>query len=103
MFFPTLLLAIRNLLLHKLRSALTLLGTILGVASVIAMLSIGEGSKQEALEQIRRLFPAEEELEIARGDNHHAASQPVRPQVPLDEFIHFAAALADQSDDNYIG
>lgn len=55
MFFATLMLAIRNLLLHKLRSALTLLGTILGVASVIAMLSIGEGSKQEALEQIRRL------------------------------------------------
>src|SRR5688500_19266948 len=24
----------------------------------------------KALEQIRRLFPAEEELEIARGDNH---------------------------------
>ncbi len=55
MFFATFMLAIRNLLLHKLRSALTLLGTILGVASVIAMLSIGEGSKQEALEQIRRL------------------------------------------------
>lgn len=42
-------------MLHKLRSILTLLGTILGVASVIAMLSIGEGSKQEALEQIKRL------------------------------------------------
>ncbi len=55
MFFATLRLAIRNLLLHKLRSMLTLLGTILGVASVIAMLSIGEGSKQEALEQIKRL------------------------------------------------
>ena len=24
----------------------------------------------KALDQIRRLFPAEEELEIARGDNH---------------------------------
>lgn len=55
MLFVTLKLAIRNLLLHKLRSFLTLLGTILGVASVIAMLAIGEGSKQEALEQIRRL------------------------------------------------
>ena len=32
-----------------------MLGTILGVASVIAMLAIGEGSKQEALQQIRRL------------------------------------------------
>ena len=58
MFFTTLNLAVRNLLLHKLRSVLTLLGTILGVASVIAMLSIGEGSKQEALEQIRRLGAA---------------------------------------------
>ncbi|MFO1065476.1 MAG: ABC transporter permease [Pirellulales bacterium] len=55
MLLATFNLAVRNLLLHKLRSFLTLLGTILGVASVIAMLSIGEGSKQEALEQIRRL------------------------------------------------
>ena len=58
MLVATFCLAIRNLLLHKLRSVLTLLGTILGVASVIAMLSIGEGSKQEALEQIRRLGAA---------------------------------------------
>ena len=58
MLIATLRLAVRNLLLHKLRSILTLLGTILGVASVISMLSIGEGSKQEALEQIRRLGAA---------------------------------------------
>ncbi len=48
-------LAIRNLLLHKLRSFLTMLGTILGVGSVIAMLAIGEGSKRHAVEQIRQL------------------------------------------------
>ncbi|MFO0922599.1 MAG: ABC transporter permease [Pirellulales bacterium] len=58
MILTTLRLAVRNLLLHKMRSVLTLLGTILGVASVIAMLSIGEGSKQEALEQIKRLGAA---------------------------------------------
>ena len=51
----TLHLAARNLLLHKLRSFLTMLGTILGVGSVIAMLAIGEGSKREAVEQIRML------------------------------------------------
>ena len=51
----TLELGIRNLLLHKLRSLLTMLGTILGVGSVIAMLAIGEGSKREAVDQIRRL------------------------------------------------
>ncbi len=37
---------------HKLRTSLTMLGVIFGVAAVIAMLSIGEGAKQEALEQI---------------------------------------------------
>lgn len=34
------------------RTLLTMLGVIMGVAAVIAMLSIGEGAKQEALEQI---------------------------------------------------
>ena len=58
MWLRTLQLGLRNLLLHKLRSVLTMLGTILGVASVIAMLSIGEGSKQHALEQIRNLGAA---------------------------------------------
>ena len=38
---------------HKLRSFLTMLGIIVGVAAVIAMLSIGEGAKQQALEQIK--------------------------------------------------
>ena len=37
---------------HKLRTALTLLGMIFGVGAVIAMLSIGEGAEQEALELI---------------------------------------------------
>lgn len=48
-------LGIKNLLLHKLRSFLTMLGLVFGVASVIAMLSIGEGASKEALEQIRKL------------------------------------------------
>ena len=55
MRWTTVRLAVRNLLLQKLRSFLTMLGTILGVASVIAMLAIGEGSKREAVEQIRKL------------------------------------------------
>ncbi|HIG27896.1 MAG TPA: FtsX-like permease family protein [Verrucomicrobiales bacterium] len=48
----------RNLKQHKLRSFLTILGTILGVASVISMLAVGEGSKQSAIEQIRQLGAA---------------------------------------------
>jgi len=45
----------KSLLLHKLRSILTMLGVVFGVGSVIAMLAIGEGSKQHALEAIEKL------------------------------------------------
>ena len=48
-------LGLRNLVLHKLRSFLTALGIILGVAAVICMVAIGEGAKQVALAQLRQL------------------------------------------------
>ena len=48
-------LGIKNLLLHKLRSVLTMLGMVFGVGSVVAMLSVGEGASKTALEQIRKL------------------------------------------------
>ncbi len=48
-------LGIKTLMLHKLRSMLTMLGVVFGVGSVIAMLAVGEGASAEAMEQIRRL------------------------------------------------
>jgi putative ABC transport system permease protein len=45
----------KNIFLHKLRSFLTALGIIFGVASVIAMLAIGQGASYEAMEQIKAL------------------------------------------------
>ncbi|MBX3365015.1 MAG: ABC transporter permease [Phycisphaeraceae bacterium] len=53
--FETIRLGLKNLALNGLRSVLTALGIILGVAAVIAMVSIGEGKKQAALSQIERL------------------------------------------------
>jgi putative ABC transport system permease protein len=48
-------LGIKSLWMHRLRSTLTALGIIFGVASVIAMLAIGEGASQQAQEQIAKL------------------------------------------------
>ncbi len=45
----------KNIYLYKLRSFLTVLGIVFGVASVIAMLAIGEGASYEAMEQIKAL------------------------------------------------
>ncbi len=54
-FIITVRLGFKSLKLHKLRSALTMLGIIFGVCSVIAMLAIGEGASYEAQEAIKRL------------------------------------------------
>ena len=51
----TVRLGIKSLLLHKLRAALTMLGVLFGVSSVVAMLAIGEGGSYEAQEQIKAL------------------------------------------------
>ena len=46
---------IRSIRAHKLRSLLTMLGMIFGVAAVVSMVSIAEGARREAVEQIRLL------------------------------------------------
>jgi putative ABC transport system permease protein len=48
-------LAFKSLLLHKLRSGLTMLGIVFGVFSVIAMLAIGEGASAQAQRQVLAL------------------------------------------------
>ncbi len=46
-------LGLKSLMLHKLRSSLTTAGILFGVASVIAMLAVGEGASKEALDRFR--------------------------------------------------
>jgi len=48
----TIHLGLKSLMLHKLRSGLTMLGIVFGVYSVIAMLAIGEGASKQAQEQV---------------------------------------------------
>ena len=55
LFLETLRLGLSNLRLHMLRSILTSLGIILGVAAVILMVSIGEGNKRAAIANIESL------------------------------------------------
>jgi putative ABC transport system permease protein len=44
-----------SLLIHKLRTALTMLGMIFGVAAVVSMLSIGAGAQQQVMAFIEQL------------------------------------------------
>ena len=54
-FLETFHLGVKNLSVHKLRSALTALGVIFGVGAVISMLAIGEGASSQVLAQINAL------------------------------------------------
>ena len=53
--FRPLRLGVQSLKLHKLRSLLTVLGVLFGVASVIVMLAVGEGAREEAIRAINDL------------------------------------------------
>ena len=48
-------LGLRGLVAHRLRSGLTALGIVLGVASVIIMLAVGEAARYQALKQLEDL------------------------------------------------
>lgn len=52
-YFHDIEIAIESIASNKLKSILTALGIIFGVAAVIAMLAIGKGAKQEILEQMK--------------------------------------------------
>jgi putative ABC transport system permease protein len=101
--------ALDNLAAHKLRSALTMLGMIFGVAAVIAMMAIGAGAERQALESIERLglrnvlvraktFKDDELREIRRssqGVSHRDAAaigeaipgvELVAPRIKLDPY-----------------
>ncbi|HYW95562.1 MAG TPA: ABC transporter permease [Bacteroidales bacterium] len=52
-YFHDIIIAFESILSNKLRSFLTALGIIFGVAAVISMLAIGKGAQQEILEQIK--------------------------------------------------
>lgn len=51
-YFHDIIIAMESILANKLKSILTALGIIFGVASVISMLAIGNGAQKEILEQI---------------------------------------------------
>lgn len=53
--FRMLRLGVKSLMLHKLRSGLTMLGVVFGVGAVVAMLAVGEGASRKALEEIKAL------------------------------------------------
>jgi macrolide transport system ATP-binding/permease protein len=82
--------ALRSLLHNRLRTALTMLGIIIGVASVVALMAIGNGAKQDVLERIQAM--GTDLLTIERGPPAvRAAAEIVTSFLPED--LPFIAAV----------
>jgi len=54
-WLPDLRMGLENLFAHRLRSLLTMLGMIFGVAAVVSMLSIGAGARQKVMALIEQM------------------------------------------------
>ena len=75
--------ALRSLVNNRMRTALTMLGIIIGVASVVALMAIGNGAKQEVVERIQAM--GADLMTIARGArNVRATGAIVTSFVPED-------------------
>ena len=80
-FVPDLAQGLENLLSHKLRSLLTMLGMIFGVAAVVSMLSIGAGAQQKVMAFIEQLGVRNLIIE-AKEANNWQVMQRVRRTSP---------------------
>ena len=65
--FECLKIAYSSILAHKLRSLLTMLGIIIGIASVVSVVALGLGSQRQILESISRLGTNTIEIRGGRG------------------------------------
>jgi putative ABC transport system permease protein len=81
LWLPDLGRSVDNLLLHKLRTLLTMLGMIFGVAAVLSMLSIGAGAQQQVMAFIEDLGVRNLIIE-ARETTEWQANQKIRQQSP---------------------
>jgi putative ABC transport system permease protein len=72
-------LGLKSLLLHKLRSGLTVLGIVFGVAAVISMLAVGEGSSRDQQERLQALGAVNLIYRSVKPSEESQASTGARP------------------------
>ena len=70
--------ALRSLIANTMRTFLTALGMIIGVASVISMISIGEGARQQTLSTIEKFGTNIITIKPGRKKNRHVSSDKVQ-------------------------
>jgi putative ABC transport system permease protein len=94
---PDVRLGLQNLLVHRLRSLLTMLGMIFGVAAVVSMLSIGAGARQKVMALIEQMGVRNLIVE-AKETTEWQAHQKIRKISPGLTFQDYRVIRDDVSD-----
>jgi putative ABC transport system permease protein len=89
--FETVRFAVRGVLANKLRSGLTVLGILIGVAAVILLVAVGNGSAQQIQQSIERL--GTNTLTVTTGGGRQAAASTQNASLTLD----LVPALSDKT------
>jgi len=84
LLYDLLKMALRSLIANTLRTFLTALGMIIGVASVISMISIGEGARQQTLNTIAKFGTNIITIKPGRKKTRHVSSDSVKTLVLSD-------------------
>lgn len=89
--------AVRSLGQHKLRSFLSALGIVCGVMAVLSMISVGEGAKQEVVQQIEQLGTRNIYVKAIRmtTDQHQRAQERLSSGLSLQDVNRIVAGVKD--------
>lgn len=108
-FFESMKQAIRGLASNKVRSILTMLGVIIGIFSVITLVTIGEGAKRYVTDQIQSMGAGFDSFIVVAGKDNSAPPNPkfvyadinyLKGRIPeINDIVAFNPA----SDDVYYG
>ncbi len=86
LIFDLLRMALRSLVANKMRTFLTTLGIIIGVASVISMISLGEGARRQTLSTIAKFGTNIITVKPGEKKNRHVSSGKVETLLLKDAY-----------------
>jgi putative ABC transport system permease protein len=85
----------RALLSNKVRSTLTMLGVIIGIFSVITLVTIGEGAKSYVTDQIKNLGAGYDSFVLVAGKDQNS---PPNPKFTYADIAHFKSRVPEIRD-----
>ncbi len=87
--------SLRTAARHKLRSAFMMLGSFVGVAVLVLVVSIGEGADRKIQSTLRQLFSASSIVVVSGGGRFMGGPRPDGPRLTLDDIEAVVSEVPD--------